>query len=201
MTIEAVIFDLDGTLTEPFLDFDQIRRDIGLAPGVGVLEGIAAMTPAQRQRAEAILLDHEGRAAQNSKLNEGAIEILDSLRRRNLPIGLLTRNLRKNVMLVVELHGLHFDAIVDRMDGPVKPDGFGVRQLCEGFGVRPAQTLVIGDFKHDLECAKNAGAIAVLIRTHHQADQFASLADFTIDRLDEILTIIDTIENQTRITQ
>ncbi|MBN2512304.1 MAG: HAD family hydrolase [Sedimentisphaerales bacterium] len=201
MTIEAVIFDLDGTLTVPFLDFDQIRREIGLPDGMSVLEGIAAMTPAQRQKAESILLEHESRAAQNSKLNDGAIEILDSLRRRNLPIGLLTRNLRKNVMLVVELHGLHFDAIVDRLDGPVKPDGFGVRHLCERFGVCAAKTLVVGDFKHDLECAKNAGAIAVLIRTHHQADQFASLADFTIDRLDEILTIIDTIENQTRMME
>jgi beta-phosphoglucomutase-like phosphatase (HAD superfamily) len=73
MTIEAVIFDLDGTLTEPFLDFDQIRRDIGLPAGIGVLEGIAALTPAQRQRAEAILLEHESRAAQHSRLNEGAM--------------------------------------------------------------------------------------------------------------------------------
>jgi hypothetical protein len=38
---------------------------------------------------------------------------------------------------------------------------------------------------------ENAGAIAVLIRTHSSAEQFAHLADFTIDRLDEILTIID----------
>jgi len=29
----AVIFDLDGTLTEPLLDFDAMRAEIGLAPG------------------------------------------------------------------------------------------------------------------------------------------------------------------------
>jgi HAD superfamily hydrolase (TIGR01509 family) len=191
MKIEAVIFDLDGTLTEPILDFDQIRNEMGLPAGIGILEGLETMTPEQKRRAEQVLLDHEDKAAQNSKLNDGAKEILDILRRRNLPIGLLTRNLRRNVELVAAVHGLHFDAIVDREDGPVKPDGFGVRLLCEQFGVHPSQTLVVGDFRHDLESAKNAGAIAVLIRTHASCGQFAHLADFTIDRLEELLTIID----------
>lgn len=191
MTIKAVIFDLDGTLTEPFLDFDQIRREIGLPPGIGVLEGISRLTDEQKHRAETILIEHEDRAAQNSKLNEGAKEILQSLRQRNLPIGLLTRNLRRNVNLVTAIHGLQFDAIVDRNDGPTKPDGFGVRFLCERFGVKPSETLVVGDFEHDLKCAKNAGAIAVLIRTHAKADNFAHLADFTIDRLEELTAILD----------
>jgi HAD superfamily hydrolase (TIGR01509 family) len=195
MKIEAVIFDLDGTLTEPFLDFDQIRKEIGLPPGVGILEGIKTMTPDQQRRAEQILLDHEDKAAQNSKLNDGAKEILDILHHQNIPVGLLTRNVRKNVELVAAVHGLRFDAIVDREDGPVKPDGFGVRLLCQQFGVCPSRTLVVGDFRHDLESAKNAGAIAVLIRTHASCDQFAHLADFTIDRLEELLTIMDKISN------
>jgi HAD superfamily hydrolase (TIGR01509 family) len=194
MTIRAVIFDLDGTLTEPFLDFDQIRRDIGLPAGVGVLEGISRLPDDQKRRAETILLEHEDRAAQNSQLNEGAKEVIDTLRHRNLALGLLTRNLRKNAELVAAIHGLQFDAIVDRTDGPAKPDEFGVRFLCDRFGVKPSETLVVGDFEHDLQCAKNAGAIAVLIRTHPKGNDFAHLADFTIDRLDEILTIIDTIE-------
>ena len=194
MSIKAVIFDLDGTLTEPFLDFDQIRRDIGLPAGIGVLEGISQLSDEQKKRAETILLEHEDRAAQHSKLNEGAKEIIDALRGQGLPLGLLTRNLRKNAELVAAIHGLRFDAIVDRTDGPAKPDEFGVRFLCERFGVKPGETLVVGDFEHDLKCAKNAGAIAVLIRTHSNADKFAHLADFTIDRLDEILTIINTIK-------
>jgi HAD superfamily hydrolase (TIGR01509 family) len=191
MTIKCVIFDLDGTLTEPFLDFDQIRRDIGLQPGIGILEGISRMTDEQKHRAEAILIEHEDQAAQNSTLNEGAKEVLHALRQRNLALGLLTRNLRRNAELVAAIHGLQFDAIVDRTDGPAKPDGFGVQFLCQRFGVKPCETLVVGDFEHDLKCAKNAGAIAVLIRTHSSADKFAHLADFTIDRLDEILAIID----------
>lgn len=191
MSIQAVIFDLDGTLTQPVLDFDRIRSDIGLPAGTDILESIAAMNPDARSRAEQILLDHENNAAQNSTLNHGAKEILDILHRRKLPVGLLTRNQRRNAQLVAAAHDLHFDAIVDRDDGPVKPDGFGVRFLCERFGVLPHRTLVVGDFRHDLQSAKNAGAIAVLIRTYASCEQFAHLADFTIDRLDELPTIID----------
>jgi len=189
--IRAVIFDLDGTLTEPFLDFDRIRQEMGLPEGIGVLEGINRLSIEQKRRAEKILLTYEDHAAQNSKLNEGAKEILDVLRQRGISVGLLTRNLRKNVEMVAAIHGLRFDAIVDRTDGPVKPDGFGVCRLCERFAVLPSETLVVGDFRHDLQCAKDAGAIAVLIRTHSRIDEFVHLADFTIDRLDELLTIID----------
>jgi HAD superfamily hydrolase (TIGR01509 family) len=190
-TIRAVIFDLDGTLTEPLLDFDLIRRQIGLPAGVGVLEGISQLSPEQKRRAEKILAEHEDHAAQNSKLNKGAKKIIDTLRQRGISVGLLTRNLRKNVELVAAIHGLHFDAIIDRTDGPAKPDSFGVCRLCERFAVLPSETLVVGDFRHDLQCAKDAGAIPVLIRTHASADDFAHLADFTIDRLDELLAIID----------
>ena len=37
-TPRAVIFDLDGTLTEPVLDFDAMRAEIGLPEGVPILE-------------------------------------------------------------------------------------------------------------------------------------------------------------------
>ena len=46
MTIKAVIFDLDGTITEPFLDFDAIRRQIDIPPEAGtLLEAMAKNDP------------------------------------------------------------------------------------------------------------------------------------------------------------
>ena len=55
----AVIFDLDGTLADPLLDFDAIRAEIGLAPGLPILEQLADATPAARARAEEIMRRHE----------------------------------------------------------------------------------------------------------------------------------------------
>ena len=192
MPIRAVIFDLDGTITQPYFDFGAIREEIGIGRDEGpVLEAMEQMTAEQRQRAEGILHYHEEKALAASTLNPGARETLAELRRRCLPIGILTRNRKCNAEAIAAKHGLQFDSIVGREDGPVKPDAYGVLHLCRQFEVNPDETLLVGDYLHDLQCARAAGATAVLIASHHQADEFASQADFTIDTLDEIIGIID----------
>ena len=192
MTIRAVVFDLDGTITQPYFDFDAIREEIGLPRDAGpVLEAMERMTAQQRQRAEKILHDHEEKAVAASRLNPGAKETLAELRRRGIHIGILTRNRKRNAEAVAARHALTFDAIVGREDGPAKPDAFGARHLCRHFGVAPAETLLVGDYLFDLLCARSAGAIPVLITNQRQAGDFAAHADFHIDTLPEILPIID----------
>ena len=191
MSIESVIFDLDGTITEPYFDFDEIRREMGLVPDSGpVLESMEKMSIQERQRAEQILLFHEQKAVEESTLNPGAKKTLDELHRRGIRIGILTRNKRSNALAIAQRHGLHFDAVVGREEGPVKPDTFGVLYLCRQFGVEPQETLVVGDYLFDLLCAKAAGAVSVLLANHDQADKFAEHADFTIENLSQILQII-----------
>lgn len=190
--IRAVIFDLDGTITRPLLDFDAIREEIGFARDAGpILELMEGLPETRRREIFRILDDHERRAAEQSTLNPGAREILRWLGERGLPVGILTRNTRENTLTVARLHGLRFDAIFDRHDGPVKPDAFGVLELCRRFGAKPEETLVVGDFLQDLLSARSAGAIPVLLRNHKDADAFAQHADFVIDSLDEMVGIIE----------
>jgi HAD superfamily hydrolase (TIGR01509 family) len=192
VTIRAVIFDLDGTITRPFFDFDAIRKEMGLSADSGpVLEAMEKMPPDRRKRAEDILEFHENRAVNESTLNDTAEETLRDLRSRSIHIGILTRNRRSNALAIARKHNLTFNAIVDREDGPVKPDAFGVLRLCEQFGTSPSETLVVGDYLYDLLSAKAAGAIAVLLKTHEKCGQFCKYADFTITSLDKILQIIE----------
>jgi len=192
MPIKAVIFDLDGTITEPYFDFDAIREEIGIdRHGGPILEAMEKMTPQQRQRAEAILHFHEEKAVADSSLNPGARETLEALRRRGIHIGILTRNRKCNAHAVAARHNLRFDAVVGREDGPVKPHAFGVLHLCDRFAVQPGETLVVGDYLSDLLCAKAAGAIPVLITNHDRAPEFAHHADFTVQTLHELLPIVD----------
>lgn len=191
MSIKAVIFDLDGTITEPFFDFDAIRAEMGLDGDSGpVWEAMAKMSPQQRRHAEQILHFHERRAVTESTLNPGAKQTLQDLRRAGIYIGVLTRNRKSNALAVADKHDLQFDAVVGREEGPVKPDAFGVLQICKQFGVKPQETLVVGDYLYDLQCAKAAGALAVLLANHQRADEFAQHADFTIENVSEILQII-----------
>jgi HAD superfamily hydrolase (TIGR01549 family) len=192
MRIKAVIFDLDGTITQPFFDFDAIRKEMGYPPDAGpILELMEKMTAGERDEAERILLAHEEKAVAESTLNPGAKETLEELRRRKILIGILTRNKKENAMAVGDKHGLKFDAVVGRDEGPVKPDAFGVLYLCERFGIKPQESLVVGDYLFDLLCARAAKAIPVLLKNHHKADEFAKHADFVIENIAGLLKIID----------
>ena len=193
--IRAVIFDLDGTLTEPFFDFDAIREEIGMdRDGGPILEAMESMEPDQRARVVKVLARHEEQAVAESRLNPRTRETLQSLQAGTIRVGVLTRNTRANAFAIARKHGLTFDAVVDRSDGPVKPDPFGVVHLCRRFGVDPAETLVVGDYLFDLLSARAAGAIPVLLRHDGRNEHFAPHADFVIRRLDELLPIVKNID-------
>lgn len=192
MRIKAVIFDLDGTITQPFFDFDAIRQEMGYPPEAEpILELMEKMTHEERDKAERILRFHEEKAVACSILNPGAKETLTELHNRGIFIGILTRNKRENALAVVKKHCLKFDAVVGRQEGPVKPDPFGVLHLCEKFAVMPQESLVVGDYLFDLLCARAADAVAVLLKNHHKADEFAKYADFVIENIADVLGIID----------
>ena len=59
------------------------------------------------------------------------------------------------------------------------------------FGIKPQESLVVGDYLFDLLCARAAGAIPVLLKNHHKADEFANHADFVIENIADLLKIIE----------
>ncbi len=197
MPIKAVIFDLDGTITQPYFDFDTIREEIGLPRDSGpVLESMEKMSPQQQRCAEEILHFHEMQAVTESQLNAGARETLETLRKTGIRIGILTRNKRSNALAIASKHNLKFDAVIGREEGPVKPDSFGAMRICLQFGVKPEETLMVGDYLFDLICAKTAGAVAVLLANSDRAGEFSRHADFVIENIEQILQIIEKVDQQ-----
>jgi HAD superfamily hydrolase (TIGR01509 family) len=193
--IEAIIFDLDGTITRPYLDFDQIRAEIGDVEGP-ILEAMQKMSPEKRGQAEEILHKHELLAAENSQLNPGVYEVFDWLRSRNNKIGLITRNSRDSVERVCVRHQISFDSVVTREDGPSKPDSFPVIHTCREMAVSPTQSVVVGDYLFDLISGRRAGAISVLLTTQQNFDDFRHEADYVIEELGKLPDIIVGIENE-----
>src|SRR6476469_2758673 len=90
----AVLFDMDGTLTEPMLDFPRIKAEMGIGSRP-ILEALAELPPQDRARAEAVLHQHEERAAIESLLNEGCETLLKYLQSLRMPTALITRNSRR----------------------------------------------------------------------------------------------------------
>lgn len=191
MRFKAVIFDLDGTITVPSLDFGKIKKEIGLKDvSKPILEQMQFMSDAEKKRAEQIVLKHEKQAAQLSILNDGAKETMENHREMGMKIGILTRNIREHAELVADRHGLKFDAIADRFTGPVKPDPHGMFYICEKFGVLPSQALAVGDYLFDIISANSAGCVSVLYKSHKNADEFTKHARYSIDDLSELLNIV-----------
>jgi len=187
----AVIFDLDGTLTRPYFDFDAIRREIGLpADGTPILESLAKMTDEQRARAEEILHRHEARAADCCELWEDALEVLSTLQRRRIPVGLLTRNSRRSTRRVMERHGISFDRTHTREDGPVKPSPDAILRMCRHWRIAPSQAWVVGDYVFDIRAGRAAGARTVLMVGDAALPEYAQEADHVIRRLRELLNLV-----------
>lgn len=158
MALKLVIFDLDGTLLTSPLDFDAIRAEIGLPEGRPILEALAHLSPEARRRAEAVVDRHEAEAVRASLLLPGAADLLAWLRARGLKVALLTRNSRASVREAARRHGLAFDAAVTRDDHEPKPAPDGVRHLMAACDTRPDETVLVGDFRFDVE----AGAAAAV---------------------------------------
>ena len=193
MKIKAVIFDMDGTITKPLLDFDRIRGELDLQGPI--LEAIDQLAQPRRKHCLDILESHEDYAAQNASLNPGAQQLLEQLRASHRSIGLVTRNSRRSVQTICQSHHLAFDAVVTREDGPVKPDPFSLRRVCQLLKVTPQQSLMVGDYLFDLLCAKKAGAVAVLLATNKNHHEFEHHADYVIEKLEQLPQIIENLEN------
>jgi HAD superfamily hydrolase (TIGR01509 family) len=163
----AVIFDLDGTLTEPLLDFDAMRAEIGLPPGP-ILEQLAHADAATRARADEILRRHEREAIASATLAEGCAELLAHLQARAIPAAILTRNVREVVDTFARMFGFAFAGVYTREDGPHKPSPAGVFALCQAMGVSPADALMVGDYKFDILAGRDAGCRTVLVLGAHR---------------------------------
>jgi len=185
----AVIFDLDGTLTKPYLNFDAIRAEIGLPPGP-ILESLEAMDEPSRAEAERILLRHEWDAARNATLHDGAVEIVAACRARGFPTAILTRNARPTVDHVLRSHGIIVDAIRTREDGAIKPSPEPVLSICAELNVDPTASWVVGDFLFDILSGRRAGTRTVLMIGDADFPAFSDQADFVIRRLSELLPIL-----------
>jgi HAD superfamily hydrolase (TIGR01549 family) len=184
-----LIFDLDGTLTVPVLDFDAMRDEIGLPPGP-ILESLESLEGAAKVRALEIVHTHEERAARNAQLQPNAAETLSVLRRAGWPIGILTRNARRWAQVILEEHRIEVHSLMAREDEPVKPSPEPIVRMCAELGCSPVASWMIGDHLMDIQCGRGAGCQTVLMIGDGDVPDYAGQSDHVIRALDELLMIV-----------
>lgn len=184
-----LIFDLDGTLTIPVLDFDAMRAEANLPPGP-ILESLASLEGEQRKRALDVVHAHEEQAARHSQLQPGAKETLSILRKRGWPIGILTRNAQQWANIILDAHGIDVDLMYGREVEPTKPSPEPILKMCAELGCVSQQSWMIGDHMMDIECGRAAGCHTVLMVGDGDVPSRAGEAGHVIRLLDELAAIV-----------
>jgi HAD superfamily hydrolase (TIGR01509 family) len=187
----ALLFDMDGTLTQPMLDFAAIKAEMGIDSPI--LEAMDRMEAERRAICETILQRHELAAAEGSLLNSGCGDLLAWIAQRRLSTALVTRNSLINVRIVLARHGLRFDTLVCREDTGPKPDPRPIHLACERLGVLPAEAWMIGDGRYDIEAGLAAGAGTVWI-SHGRERYFEAEPWKSVRDLMELRALLDTRE-------
>lgn len=183
------IFDLDGTLTVAVHDFDGIRSALGLPPGEPILEAIARLADPVRADVTARLDALELDLARRATAQDGAATLLGALAARGRRLGVLTRNSEANAIETLRRSGLADwfagPHVVGRESATPKPDAAGVRMLLERLGASADETVVVGDYRYDLEAGRAAGTATVLFDPSG-AFRWAALADACVRSLGEL---------------
>jgi pyrophosphatase PpaX len=193
LAIEAVIFDLDGTLASFNLDYKAMRAEVrsyltrkGVPQSVlSSQESIFEMLKkaeiffknasktdqvfsAIQEEALEIAEKFEMEAALSTSLLPGAVETLKALRGMDLKIALCTINSQKAANYILQRFQIasYFDASVPRnMVRFVKPNPEHFETAIKMLGVPADSTIIVGDSTVDMQSAKELKTIAVGIPT------------------------------------
>ena len=191
--VEAVIFDLDGTLANFNLDFKTLRAEvrsylmrIGVPASVlSVNESIFEMLikseifvknngkPSEafeeiRSQALAIAEKYEMEAASTTSLLPGAKETLKELKRMNLKMGLCTTSSEKAANYILQRFKIedYFQIVVARNKVKyVKPNTEQFEVALKALGASLQTAVIVGDSVVDMQSAKKLKAIAVGLPT------------------------------------
>ncbi len=183
---KAVIFDLDGTLSDSIASIkycgDRAIAPFGYGPfpesdykyfiGDGVVNLIRRVLTASGDKElvhfdEALRLYKEYFAVDcmyQVKPYEGIRELLAQLKKRNIRIAVLSNKPHAQTIDVIEtLFGRgYFDVIQGQKEGvPIKPDPGGVFAILEQLGLQAEDILYLGDTATDMKTGKSAGAFTL----------------------------------------
>ena len=213
MKIQAIIFDLDGTLidSEPLglevakqvlleggfiLNEEELQQFIGI-PDRDFYRSLSVKYP--ELDAEALLNQHTylyEASLDTIPLIPGAVEVVKRCQ-QIAPLALVSGSTRAQIRKKLNRLGLaeQFAVIVSAEDVPIgKPDPYGYRLACRKLGVQEIGCVVIEDSIAGLKAARAAGMWTIALCQDSEESQqnadllVSSLHDLTADRIKQLLS-------------
>ncbi len=214
MKYEAVIFDLDGTLTDTLEDlknsvnfalqsfgfpertFDEVRSFVG--NGVKRLINLSVPENTDSETAEeclAVFKEHyKNNSLVETKPYDGIIPMLEELKRQGIKTAVVTNKMNEAAQDIVRIF---FDGLVEitvgQIDGMAqKPQPDGIYSALKKLGISKEKAVYVGDSEVDCITAKNAGmpCIGVTWGFRDKSVLLENGADFIIDTPKQIFDCI-----------
>lgn len=214
MKKEFIVFDFDGTLVNTNeviieswqaaarkylgheLEREAIEKTFGetlphtvsyLMPDKDVLEVCDFHKAYQESHCEGIVY-----------VFEGVTEMLTKLREAGCKLAVATSRRRLSFFEYMNIYNLmnYFDATIVMEDVlHHKPHPESLVVAMNKLGANPEDTLMVGDTKFDMGCAKNAGVDSVMVRWSHYVDddelkELGFVPTYNIYKPEELLELI-----------
>jgi len=180
----AVLFDLDGTLIDSYdaitASVNEVRRSRNLQP----LE-VSQVRPKVGRGVESLLKstvegtdlsvdipiykDHHAIACiEQTRLLPGAFELVLSLKRMGIPVGICSNKPKPFTLLILTALDLAqtFDVVCGPEDAPnPKPDPGMLKEAVKRLAVAPEEALYVGDMAVDVLAGRAAGCLVWVVST------------------------------------
>ncbi len=213
--INAVVFDLDGTLIDSAPDLltavnrmlgERGRRGLDLGAVTAMIgdgahklveraltaTGQETPTAGELARATCRFIDfYEGHGADLTRPYAGAAEALKCLRDDGYALGVCTNKPQGPTREILDALGLggYFSAVLggDTLDGVRKPDPRHLLAAVERLGATPDRAVMVGDNVNDVAAARGAGIPVIVVAFGYARVPAADLgADAVIGRFAEL---------------
>lgn len=217
--IKLCVFDLDGTIADTITTIayygNSALREYGL-PEIEeerykILVGDGAVTLVERMLAEVSCTDknifekvyrkyvddYDKDFMYLTKAYDGIIDLIDSLREKNIKVAVFTNKPEFTALKVLDtLLGDRVDMCVgNTQNRPKKPDPTGLVEILNHFDVSGSECLYIGDTATDMKTGNggNCHTVGVLWGFRDREELESNSAEFVIEKPDEILRLVDEI--------
>jgi putative hydrolase of the HAD superfamily len=227
--IQAVVFDLDGTLLDRRRSFERFARDQwgrfshvlravhpdeyvqtmirvdgdGYAPRRELFTGVLAALTLPPDLAETLLTDYRARFPGVCVLFPDVLKTLAALRASGRSLGLITNGSvqMQSGKLNCLFPASTFDAVlISQAEGVHKPDPEIFRRALVRLQAEPARSVFVGDHPEvDIDGARAAGMRAVWRR--HSTDSRHVEADAAIEEVGELLAVLGSLSGSATLRQ